>query len=354
MARRSKASNPVSKASNPVSKASNPVSTANDLGLSDLRLRLNFLEKENDKLIKQIETNRTKLHNLNESIQAIGIQIAQRGAPLRQKMTELDSQIHDIFNEIFTGRKLGKKSRKDIETIYYHLQADGIISQKTSPIDDPDLFEPDDADYESDWRNHEENSRQQFMRDVPKPDRDELKKIRQIFLRLADSFHPDKVTDEAEKEYCTEVMKEINLAYQNGDLAKLLSIEKQQELGEIINRDSSNDLTRQCAKVEANNDFLKNQLDNLKQQLKLIKNSQQGEVTAVFKKITRYGGDPIGEALREIEEQIAIIEQMHQFAADFRDRRITIKEFLRGPTALMHQQDMTEEEMLLDFLSQFR
>ena len=35
-------------------------------------------------------------------------------------------------------------------------------------------------------------SHQQVVEDIPKPDRDELKKIRQLFLRLADSFHPDK------------------------------------------------------------------------------------------------------------------------------------------------------------------
>jgi hypothetical protein len=40
-----------------------------DLGLSDLRLRLNFLEKENEKLLKQIEKNRSELHNLNESLE---------------------------------------------------------------------------------------------------------------------------------------------------------------------------------------------------------------------------------------------------------------------------------------------
>jgi hypothetical protein len=37
---------------------------------------------------------------------------------------------------------------------------------------------------------------------------------------------------------------------------------------------------------------------------------------------------------------------------DFRDRRITIQEFLRGPSALMQQQ-MSEEELMLEFLSQF-
>ncbi|ELS31423.1 MULTISPECIES: J domain-containing protein [Pseudanabaena] len=328
--------------------------TNNELGLSDLRIRLNFLEKENSKLIKQIETNRTKLNTLNDSIKEVGIQIAQRVAPFRQKILELDEQIHAVFQEILTGRKLGKKSRKDIESVYYHLQLDGVISPKHLPMEE-ELFENDDDDFENefDWAHYRGHSNQQIVEDIPKPDRDELKKIRQLFLRLADSFHPDKVTDEAEKEYRTEIMKEINLAYQDGDLARLLAIEKEQELGAIIDRDSTDDLSRHCAKVEAENRYLKDQLENLKQQLKITKKTQQGEMTATFKKITKYGGDPIGEALREIEDQIAIIEQMHQFVVDFRDRRMTIKEFLKGPTALRLQQ-MSEEELMLEFLAQFQ
>ena len=331
--------------------------TNNELGLSDLRLRLNFLEKENSKLIKQIESNRTKLNNLNDSIKEVGIQIAQRVAPFRQKILELDEQIHAVFQEILTGRKLGKKSRKDIESVYYHLQIDGVISPKHLPMESDlfeNIFEKDaDSEDEPNWDGYRGHSSQQFVEDIPKPDRDELKKIRQLFLRLADSFHPDKVTDDAEKEYRTEIMKEINLAYQDGDLARLLAIEKQQELGAIIDRDSSDDLTRHCAKVEAENTYLKDQLETIKRQLKLTKKTQQGEMTAFFKKITKYGGDPMGEALHEIESQISVIEQMYQFVVDFRDRRITIKEFLRGPEALRPQQ-MSEEELMLEFLSQFQ
>ena len=339
-------------------KSKIPANTANnELGLSDLRVRLNFLEKENSKLIKQIESNRTKLNNLNDSIKEVGIQIAQRVAPFRQKILALDEQIHAVFQEILNGRKLGKKSRKNIETVYYHLQTDGLISPKHLPTE-PDVFEnifkkDDDSDDEPNWDGYKGRSPHQVVEDIPKPDRDELKKIRQLFLRLADSFHPDKVTDKAEKEYRTEIMKEINLAYQDGDLARLLAIEKQQELGAIIDRDSSDDLTRHCAKVEGENNYLKEQLETLKRQLKLTKKTQQGEMTAIFKKITKYGGDPIGEALHEIESQITAIEQMYQFVLDFRDRRITIKEFVRGPESL-RQQQMSEEELMLEFLSQFQ
>jgi len=344
MARKSKNSNPRSSSFN--------TDFNTDLGLSDLRIRLNFLAKENDKLLKQIEKNRTELHNLNDSIKDVSVQIAQRSAPFRQKMHELDNQIHAVFKEIFTGKKLGKKTRKDVETIYYHLQSDGVISPKHS-YSDTDRFEAKDPEDETDWGDHEERSHQDFATDITKPDREELKKIRQIFLRLAEIFHPDKVIDEAEKDYCTEVMKEINLAYQNGDLAKLLEIEKQQDLNEIINHDSTDDLTRQCTKVEAENAFLQGQLGNLKQQLRQTKNTPQGSITAQFKKMTKYGGDPIGTALVEMEAQIEIIEQLHKFAIAFRDRRITVKEFLKGPTAFMEQQNLTDEELLLELLTRY-
>jgi len=329
-------------------------SSDNDLGLSDLRLRLNFLEKENDKLLKQIETNRTKLNTLNDSINEVTIQVFQRSAPFRQKIMELDGQIHNLFKEIFTGKKLGKKSLKDIQSLYYHLQFDGIISPKFSHMDAEVSAEDNDSDdWHNKWSNHEERSHPQFKQDPPKLDREELKKIRQIFLRLADSFHPDKVTDESEKEYCTEVMKEINLAYKNGDLARLLAIEKQQELGEIINRFSSDDLTRHCTKVEAENSFLKDQLDNLKLQIKLTNKSQQGEMTAAFKRMIKYGMDPLEDAVREIEAELLVIETLQKFIVDFRDRRITIKEFLKGPTAILQKEEMSEEEFVLEMLAKF-
>jgi predicted nucleic acid-binding Zn-ribbon protein len=328
-----------------------------DLGLSDLRLRLNFLEKENEKLLKQIEKNRTELHNLNESIQEVGQQIAERSAPLMQKMLEIDNKIHELFTEILTGRKLGKKSRKDIESVYYSLQASGMISPRLSPLGAEDPFEEDADDAETDWRHHEDDQKQRSRgfgkQEAPQPDRDELKKIRQLYLRLAEIFHPDKVADEADREYCTEVMKEINEAYQSGDLAKLLAIEKQQELGEIINRDSSDDVMRRCAKVESENSFLKNQLENLKQQLRSTKNTQQGAMTTEFKRMKKHGVDPIEIAMSELETQLGVFEKVQQFVSDFRDRRITIKDFLKGPSQIMQPQELSEEELLLEFLSRY-
>jgi len=317
-----------------------------ELGLSDLHIRLNLLSKENEKLIKQVEIARTNLNKLIESIRELGIAIAQRTAPYRQKILELDAQIHGLFNEILTGRKLGKKSRKDIESFYHYLQADGLISPQRLYLD------PDGSKTDNFGENHSSREWQgdrPQLDDIDKPDRDELKKIRHLFLRLAENFHPDKVTDAAEREYRTEIMKEINLAYQNADLARLRAIEKQQKLEVEINLESCDDLSDRCAKVESENTFLNAQLATLKQQLKLTKKTQQGEITAVFKEITKSGGDPIGEALSQAEIQIHLAEELCKFVTDFRDRRMTIQEFLQGPKT-----QITEEELMLEFLSRLR
>jgi chaperonin cofactor prefoldin len=359
MARKSK-STPTLNRADTVSVAS----SSDGLAISDLRIRLEFLERDNEKLLKQIEKKRTELDNLLSRIREIGVEVAQRSAPILQRLLELDGKIHAMFTEIFNGRKLGKQTRKSIEKIYYTLQISGLISPKAMPGGSSD--EPEDLDDEDNWDAEDFFGRQQqspFDREGESPQidslserlrqRDELKKIRQIFLRLADVFHPDKTIDEQDREYRTEVMKEINQAYQAGDLAKLLAIEKQHQMGEIIDRDSEDDLTRRCARIEQENEFLNSQFANLKQEIRETKNTPQGSIVAEYKKLTKSGVDPIGEMVAETESQIKIISEVYQFVTDFRDKKITIKDFMKGPTVFQQMQQVSPEELLMELFGQF-
>jgi predicted nuclease with TOPRIM domain len=332
------------------------VASVDGLAVSDLRIRLEFLERDNEKLLKQIEKKRTELNNLLDRIREIGVEVAQRSAPILQQLLELDGKIHAVFTEIFNGRKLGKQTRKNIEKIYYTLQISGLISPSPMPSDS--TGEPKDLDDEDDWDAEDFFGRQRqssFNNEVESPqiDRDELKKIRQIFLRLADIFHPDKTLDEQDREYRTEVMKEINQAYQAGDLAKLLAIEKKHQIGELIDRDSEDDLTRRCARIEQENEFLNSQFANLKQEIRQTKNTPQGSIVAEYKKLTKAGVDPIGEMVAETESQIEVIAEVHQFVIDFRDKKITIKDFMKGPAVFQQMQQVSAEDLLMDLFGQF-
>lgn len=353
MARKSTAS----RTRKPASNVSVPIPSSDGLAISDLRIRLEFLERDNEKLLKQIEKKRTELSNLLDKIREIGIEVAQRSAPIMQQLLDLDSKIHATFIEIFKGRKLGKQSRKSIEKIYYTLQMSGLISPSDYLSQDDDDLDQDSDD--DDWGGEDffgRGSRSSPFDpepESPKIDRDELKKIRQIFLRLADVFHPDKVLDDENRDYYTEVMKEVNQAYQAGDLAKLLAIEKKHQMGETIDRDSEDDLTRRCARIEQENEFLNNQFASLKQELREVKSTQQGSVVAEFKKVTKAGLDPIGELLAETEAQVETISEIYQFVTDFRDKKITIKDFMKGPSIFQQVHQVSPEEILRELFSQF-
>ena len=351
MARKSKSA--------PLRPADTAIASSSDgLAISDLRIRLEFLERDNEKLLKQIEKKRTELNNLLDRIREIGLEVAQRSAPILQRLLELDAKIHTVFTEIFSGKKLAKQTRKNIEKIYYTLQMSGLISPSSHRYEMSD--DPADLDDEDDWDTEDVFGRQQSDRDYsraepesPQIDRDELKKIRQIYLRLADVFHPDKVSDGQDRDYHTEVMKEINQAYQSGDLAKLLAIEKQHQMGELIDRDNEDDLTRRCARIEQENEFLHQQHANLKQEIRITKGTPEGSIVAEYKKLTKSGIDPIGEMVAQTESQIQTIAEVYQFVADFRDKKMTIKDFLKGPAVFQQLQQVSAEELLMELFAKF-
>jgi hypothetical protein len=334
------------------------VSSSDGLAISDLRIRLEFLERDNEKLLKQIEKKRTELTNLVDRIREIGLEVAQRSAPILQQLLALDAKIHNVFTEIFSGKKLGKQTRKNIEKIYYTLQMSGLISPSPNRYElDED---PADLDDDDNWDAENFFGGQQSDRacgraevEPPQIDRDELKKIRQIYLRLADVFHPDKVSGDQDRDYHTEVMKEINQAYQSGDLAKLLAIEKQHQMGELIDRNNEDDLIRRCARIEQENEFLHQQHANLKQEIRITKSTPEGSIVAEYKKLTKSGIDPIGEMLAQTESQIQTVSEVHQFVTDFRDKKMTIKDFMKGPAVFQQLQQVSAEELLMELFAKF-
>jgi uncharacterized protein YukE len=321
------------------------------LALSELHIRLAVLEKEHQRLLKQIKKKRTELKNFVEQMRSLATEVFHRGIPSLQKIADLDLEIHSLFDEILTKRKLGKQTQKKIEEVYYNLQFSGIISPKRNqPQDDPELdelFESDEPEDEYSIPPHEGERQQEEQlesENLSTHRTEESRKIRQTFLRLAEIFHPDMVTDTETQMRHTEIMKEINKAYKEGDLARLLEIEQQHEVGELIDDNSEDDVTRKCKRIEQHNELLKRQYENLKRELRQVKRTPEGAMVSDYRKGVKQGADPMGEMLEEVEHQIEMIAQIRDFVQDFKQQKITIKEFLSGPP-ILHQmrQDMMDE-----------
>ncbi len=322
------------------SSSSNPT-----LAPSNFHLRLQTLEQEHQWLLKQISRKQTELKNFLERMRSLATEIMQQGEPFYQQLIELDREIHSLFDEIFATRKFGKQSLRDIRGVYRNLQMAGIISPKINKHEELEDFlhnlkeEFFDEDIAAEFKKN--YSHQPFEESFPteaEPSEKstESKHIRQTFLRLASIFHPDKVSDTDTQMYHNEIMKEVNRAYNEGDIAKLLEIERQHSSGNSIAIDNSSlsNIEQLCQRKEADNQILKTQYENIKQELREIRHTPEGQAVKEFRAAVKQGLDPIGEMLQEIKAQVEEIAEIRDFVRDFKDKKLTIKRFLQGPSVM--------------------
>jgi hypothetical protein len=319
------------------------------LALTDLHLRLAGLEKENEKLLKKISKKRQELDKFVGDVEEIGREMVTRGSVFMSQIQVLDEEIHKIFTKIFDTRKMGKNTAKMVEEVYFYLQSSQAISinPKRRPRSfleellglDPNFRgEPEEADdeEESEGGTRGKGFGNYFDTEDDEPetgkiDREETRKIRQTFLRLASVFHPDKLPDESKKADYEEVMKEINAAYQRGDLARLLEIEKQYDVGEIIDLTNADDLTIRCRQLDRENELLKEQQVAIQKEMREMKKSQPGQMLKEYQQLKKQGVEPIEELMAEAENNLDNMQIIHDFVQSFLNKEITVEKFKRGP-----------------------
>ncbi|MGK7943163.1 MAG: molecular chaperone DnaJ [Microcystaceae cyanobacterium] len=326
---------------------SNPETT---LALSELHLRRDHLEQEKKWLLKQITRKQKELANFVTQMRDIATEIFQGSRPHVEKIAQLSQDIHQFFEEIFNKRKMGKKTRHQISQLYEALQDSGLLFPSDEEDEDEELDELfEDTDEEEEFFNEFRDRTGSFPQEetVSKFDKKEdIRHIRQTFLRLAEVFHPDKVTDEETKTRHTEIMKELNRAYREQDFAKLLELEKQHLEGEASAEDQEDELTRHCRLLEKETQVLRQQYDALLDELKLVRRSPEGEMVTDYRRAKREKIDPISIALKELEQQEELLAEVHQFVKDFKDKKITVKTFLAGPPSLVRRQEEYMEDLM--------
>ena len=311
------------------SKSSQPQTPS--LALSAVHDQIAALKKDQQWFLKQIKRKRTELKNLVAQMQDIAQEMFQKSRPIMEKMMERDREIHQLFQEIFKKRKFGKKSRKQIQNVYESLQNDGLISPEGDETD------PCSDEFAEEFKKATENFQEETQEShQPKETSDppaNQRKMRDIFLRLASQFHPDKVTDSETQEQYTAIMQEVNEAYQTGDFAKLLEIEsKQHDLTNFTgNNDQESNAEKQRSKLMRENELLAQQYEEIKQELRYLRRTPEGSLVTDYRRATKEGIDPIADVVQEGEKQLEFMTEIRDFIRDFRDKKMTIQDFLRGP-----------------------
>ena len=303
-----------------------PPGTAS-LHLSGPSLRLRAAIDEHDKLRAKVARRRSDLDLLEAGIRSAVTQVASRMAPLAEEGQRLDREVHAMF-ETLLGAKHPPRARKQIRRIYSELQETGAISSRDDLGDlAPDGSEPfEEMPFGSGFDDST------FTPPQSAPKQQDRGALRDLYRRLVEALHPDKVQDEADKAHRTEVMKDITIAFRESDFARLVEIERTWASAPVP-VDSEHDAERRhAALVEANLE-LRKQLRALDRQLRVLRRSPEAQLARGVKGHGQSGRDTGAAGMVEAAENgLNELRELHAFVAAFRDGKMSLADFLEGPT----------------------
>ncbi|MGB3508930.1 MAG: J domain-containing protein [Microcoleaceae cyanobacterium] len=318
------------------SATSTPPAQENALSFSSVNARVEFLQEKHKKLLKQIKSKKTELSNLNEQMQTIAQEMLLKSRPFYEKIQSFDAEIHALFDKLLTNKRLGKRQKQEIKSVYKMLQFTGRISpnfeyfsKSEADVTDEEEKSTEKDFFESDGYSEQSEEQLDEQSDIsqPRPSRD----LRKLFLKLADKFHPDKASDDENRAYYTEIMKEINIAYKSGDLARLLEIERDenQERFEFYPNDSE----KKCEHLEIEIQLLAQQYEKIKAEVREVNNTPEGTMVKQYRKAKRSGRNLMELFVKDAELELNLIANLRDFVKAFKQNKITLQEFLRGPNS---------------------
>lgn len=311
--------------------------------------RLAALLHEHSHLLSKIKQRKAEQRRLEEHITSVTAAARSSALPLIEGIMELDGQLHGLFRELLARKGQPRKTQKTVRSVYGFLQALGEISPAAADADpgaqgraaasaEPAPRSTSDEEAEAEippWATGGVTARR------PGPQHQgTASSLRSLFHRLAEALHPDKVQDEQEKEERTDVMKELTQAYQAGDLARLIELERTW-LGSADRADErrgtseqteEEDLERRCAQLEKTNQALRLQLAEVNRALRELRRAPHAEFVSELRRMARGSKkDPVTAWVDSLREQHERLTEVLAFVRSYEEGRIDIREFERGP-----------------------
>lgn len=306
------------------------------LGLS-LRIsggRVYALLRERERLMFEVQQKKSMLDRAIEEMTASARDMLEKLAPLMTRFQDLNTEVNDLFDELLAPGKLSASARKKVKKIRRVLENEGMLEPRDDkPRDDTEFSEGDEDEqvgspFGGPFQQPEVSSA------APRGQEAGHESLRALFKRLALALHPDRAGHEQDRDIRTEVMKQVTQAYNEGDLARLLELEKLWDQNGTVT--STADEVSRCAELERIIAELRRQSSELTQELRQVQKSARSN---------NMMGASIDVMLREARAELDAFQTVRDFVKSFRDGKITLAAFVQGP-ALPVDEAMELQEML--------
>lgn len=167
-------------------------------------------------------------------------------------------------------------------------------------------------------------ARDMFKEFNVEPPKEEQRKIRQVFISLSSKFHPDKAQNDKDRADFHILMQEINTAYQNHDIEKLLEIERMYVHSEVIDLTGKavtvDVLTEEIKRLQRELEFLEGQVERTSGEIKNFRKSDLGQALTAKNKLEKEGAG-IDADIANIEEMAKQMSVLHEALKDSWDKQ---------------------------------
>jgi hypothetical protein len=296
------------------------------------RLKLEALEKEHARLLREIEKRKVRCEATEQVSRDAQDALHRETEGLRARLSSALRELHQMFAELLSPKsRLGRGDRAALRRFYQHVLGGwtppdaGDAEPQEPAAEAREASEGPPFPFEDDGRGAG------YAREhasAHKPSERNTSLLRALYKKLAVALHPDRARDPSEAARLTAVMKEVTRAYAEEDLAKLVELDRDW-LGQSPESDAAADLARRAAALLEANRELRRQLRALTIRL--------SELEQVLPGVSRRGKRPpsadeiAATTLRHLECELSDLERMRDAARELFEGRSSVFEFLAGP-----------------------
>lgn len=301
---------------------------------SPARQRLLAAEREHERLLNEIRKKKLARDACECSARDAARALDARLGPLREALCAAVAEVQAVFASLLGPEsRLSRRDKVRVRRAYGQLLPERAFQDEASAEAEPcqgsssgkhGAHEPD-AGYSA-----------------PRPKDSGPCLLRSLFRKLALALHPDKVQDPTERATLTCVMKEVTRAYELGDVARLVELQRSW-LAASVPCEPEEDVERSTQALLQANQELRCQLRALSAELKALRDSLAATFGAPRGARAR-SADGTGDwMLSELERELTEMKLLRDFARAFLNGDVSLGEFLLGPPSPLDDLDRTEQ-----------
>ncbi|MEM6299122.1 MAG: hypothetical protein AAF740_10595 [Bacteroidota bacterium] len=269
--------------------------------------RVADLQKQIKKRTTTLKSLKTRLSNTETEVQETMQGFMRESMNRIDRLRKAQNELKETIEKALETKKLPKKVREALEQFQQEvLEMMGEVEQEM----DDDWMEKmqEEAARQREEQAENEPELEDWEREAQREEVVDQRKIRKIYLKLSTHFHPDKAKDAKEAEAFHSLMLRINKAYKENDIHTLLEIEREYVSSEDLRKIDPNNISfdlldETLDKLEAELEFIENQISRTSGQIKELRNSQAGELLTAKKRADRDGEDLLDEIIGEDEDE---------------------------------------------------